>query len=191
MNVVQFTVIFVATALAGRSDIGVTLQHWRNCHQHQQCKVCAFGSVSQTSRQMKLHAHIHDGPCQLPLTLTDLDLLFTLQCLALFLEYHWQLRHSHLVNFWGWSGVEKVSCILRHRGIHLIMAYSWARPAILVAGKGRGGMFLFLLFLHFHSVPLSSLSLSVISSTTSFLSFSGRQHKMTHKGWRVVKPQHN
>ena len=31
------------------------------------------------------------------------------------------------------------------------LAYSWARPAILVVGKGRGGMFLFLLFLHFHS----------------------------------------
>ena len=31
-----------------------------------------------------------------------------------------------------------------------ILAYSWARPAILVAGKDRG-MFLFLLFLHFHS----------------------------------------
>ena len=26
-----------------------------------------------------------------------------------------------------------------------------ARPAVLVAGKGRGEMFLFLLFLHFHS----------------------------------------
>ena len=35
--------------------------------------------------------------------------------------------------------------------IQLILAYSWARPAILVAGKGRRGMFLFLLFLHFHS----------------------------------------
>ena len=23
------------------------------------------------------------------------------------------------------------------------------------------------------------------------MSFFGRQHKMTHKGWRVVKPQHN
>ena len=28
---------------------------------------------------------------------------------------------------------------------------SWARPVILLAGKGREGMFLFLLFLHFHS----------------------------------------
>ena len=36
-------------------------------------------------------------------------------------------------------------------GIQLILAYSWARPAILVAGKGRGGMLIFLLFLHFHS----------------------------------------
>ena len=41
---------------------------------------------------------------------------------------------------------------------------------------------------------LSSLFLSLISSTISsitFLPFSGRRHKMTHKGWRVVKPQHN
>ena len=37
----------------------------------------------------------------------------------------------------------KVSCILRHRGVTLILAYSCARPAILVAGKGRGGMFYF------------------------------------------------
>ena len=51
----------------------------------------------------------------------------------------------------GWSGVANMSCILRHRGIQLILADSWARPAILEAGKGRGGMFLFLLFLHFHS----------------------------------------
>ena len=37
-----------------------------------------------------------------------------------------------------WSGVAKVSCIIRHRGIQLILAYSWARLAILVARKGRG-----------------------------------------------------
>ena len=40
----------------------------------------------------------------------------------------------------GWLGGAKVSCILRHRGVQLILAYSWARPAILVAGKGRGGL---------------------------------------------------
>ena len=48
----------------------------------------------------------------------------------------------------GWLGVVKVSCILPDQ---LILAYNWARPAILVAGKSRGGMILFLLFLHFHS----------------------------------------
>ena len=48
----------------------------------------------------------------------------------------------------GWLGGAKVSCILCHRGVQLILAYSWARPAILVAGKGKGGMFM---FLHFRS----------------------------------------
>ena len=54
-----------------------------------------------------------------------------------------------------------MSCILRHWGIHLILVYSWARPAVLAAGKDRRGMFLFLLFLHFHSfffLPCSFLS---------------------------------
>ena len=47
-------------------------------------------------------------------------------------------------------------------GVQLILDYSWARSAILVAGKGRGGMFLFRLFLHFHiySSSLSSLLFS-------------------------------
>ena len=51
---------------------------------------------------------------------------------------------------WGWLGVAKVSCILRHQGVKLILAYTLAMPTILVAGKGRGGMFLFMFF-HFHS----------------------------------------
>ena len=50
----------------------------------------------------------------------------------------------------GWFGEAKVLCILQ-----LILAYSWARLAILAAGGGRGGMFL-LLFLHTH--PFSSFS---------------------------------
>ena len=68
---------------------------------------------------------------------------------------------------WGWSGGAKVLCILHHWGVQLILAYSWARPAILVVGKGRGGMFLFLLFLHFLScssffpVPLFHLLYSL------------------------------
>ena len=90
-----------------------------------------------------------------------------------------------------WSGGEKVSCTSRHQCVQLILAYSWARPAILVAGKGRRGMFLFLLFLHCSSFfPVLSFISSTIFSI-SFLPFSGRQHKMTNMGWRVVKPQHN
>ena len=57
-----------------------------------------------------------------------------------------------------------------------------------------GCCYFFCSFTLFH-FPLSSLSLSFISSTissVSFLPFSGRWHKMTHKEWRVVKlPQHN
>ena len=80
----------------------------------------------------------------------------------------------------GWLGGAKVLCILHHWGVQLILAYSWARPAILVVGKGRGGMFLFLLFLHFHScssffpVPLFHLLYSSTLSSISFLPFSGR-----------------
>ena len=76
---------------------------------------------------------------------------------------------------WGWSGGAKVLCILHHWGVQLILAYSWARPAILVVGKGRGGMFLFLLFLHFHScssffpVPLFHLLYSLFYLFSPFL----------------------
>ena len=41
----------------------------------------------------------------------------------------------------GWLGEAKMSYILHHWGIQLILAYSWARLAILAAGKGREGMF--------------------------------------------------
>ena len=50
-----------------------------------------------------------------------------------------------------------------------------------------GECFYFFCFFTFISVPLSSLSLSFISSI-SFLPFSERIHKMTHKGWCVLKP---
>ena len=62
-----------------------------------------------------------------------------------------------------------MSCILRHQGIQLILAYSWAdRLAILVAGKGREGeCFYFFCFFTFVYVPLSYMFLSFISSTIS------------------------
>ena len=80
-----------------------------------------------------------------------------------------------LMHEMGWSGGAKVLCILYHWGIQLILAYSWARPAILVVGKGRGGMFLVLLFLHFHScssffsVPLFHLLYSLFYLFSPFL----------------------
>ena len=90
----------------------------------------------------------------------------------------------------GWG---KGSLQLFSPGCPTNIDLSWAMPAVFAAGKGRGRMLLFLLFLLFHS-PLSSLSLSFIYSTIpsiSFLPFSGRWNKMTHKGWHVVKPLHN
>ena len=57
-----------------------------------------------------------------------------------------------------------------HRGIQLILAYSWARLAILVVGKGREEFFYCFCFFSFIPVPLSSLSLSFISSSISSIS---------------------
>ena len=82
-----------------------------------------------------------------------------------------------------WFGEANVSCILRHRGVQLRLAFSWARPDILAAGKGRGGerfyFFCFFTFIHF---PPSTLSLFFIFSTLSsicLLPFSRRPHKIT------------
>ena len=99
-----------------------------------------------------------------------------------------------------WLGETKVSCILRHQGVQLILAYSWARPAVLAAGKGECFYFIhfftFDSFSSFSAVPLFHLlyynvPLLQCISSVSLLPFSGRRHKMTHKGWRVVKPHHN
>ena len=79
--------------------------------------------------------------------LINIATLFVTQCFVIVLH----TTTLYIVYLGGWSGGAKVSCILCHRGVQLILAYSWARPAILVAGKGREVMFLFLLFLHFHS----------------------------------------
>ena len=42
----------------------------------------------------------------------------------------------------GWSSGAKVYLTSLGRPAVIILVYSWARLAILVAGKGRGGMFL-------------------------------------------------
>ena len=53
----------------------------------------------------------------------------------------------------GVVGEAKVSCSFCHSGGQLVLAYSWARSTVLAAGRGRGGMLLFLLFFHFLSFP--------------------------------------
>ena len=89
-------------------------------------------------------------------------------------------------HWWGWPDGAKVSFILCHLGVQLILAYSWARPATLVARKGiEGECFYFFCFFTFIPVSLSSLFLFFIPSaisSVSFLPVSGRQHKMTFKG---------
>ena len=102
------------------------------------------------------------------------------------------LANTGLITFLVYlhMGEAKVSCIWRHRDVQLLLAYRWARPGILAADKGRGRMFLFLvssLSFIFHC-PLSLSFISTTISSISLLSFSGRRHKITHKGWRVVKP---
>ena len=84
---------------------------------------------------------------------------------------------------WGWSGGAKALCILRHRGPQLILAYSWARPAILVADKARGGNVFIVSSLSFLFLflPCPSLS-SFLLSLLSLFSLSLGDDKMTHKG---------
>ena len=71
------------------------------------------------------------------------------------------------------------------------IGYSWARPQVRIE---LGGCFYFFCFFTFSHSLLSTQFVSFISSTIdlfSFLPFSGRRYKMTHKGLRVVKPKHN
>ena len=104
-----------------------------------------------------------------------LKILFSKTEDALWLNLYIYHRKLEVYQSWWWSGGAKVLCILHHRGVQLILAYSWTRPAILVVGKGRGGMFLFLLFLHFHScssfypVPLFHLLYSLFYLFSPFL----------------------
>ena len=68
---------------------------------------------------------------------------------------------AYLVVGWGEGVVYLV-------GIQLILAYCWARPAVLAACKVEGECYFFCFFT-FIPVPLSYLSPSFISFTISFL----------------------
>ena len=115
-------------------------------------------------------------------------------------------QNSVLVCVWGGGGrgrgrgrrvLVRQRCCVRHRGVQLILAYSWTRSAILAAGKveGRGGgggeegggggrIFSILLFLHFHSVssfsPVPLFHLYYLFCLTSPYLWETTQ--MTHKG---------
>ena len=81
---------------------------------------------------------------------------------------------------------------LTSRGVQLILAYSWASPAILEAGKSRVGN-VFIRFLHFHSCsPFFPVSLFHLLYYLLYLlsPLLRDTTKMIHKGLRVVKYQH-
>ena len=63
-------------------------------------------------------------------------------------------------------------CILCHQGIQLILAYSWARPASLVAVKVEGEcfyFFCFFTFIPFLFLPYPSLSSLLLTLLSLFL----------------------
>ena len=76
---------------------------------------------------------------------------FHLECSALNKFQIYLYCNSFVLQVVGGWVVRRCHVSFVTRGVQLILADSWARPAILVAGKGREVMFLFLLFLHFHS----------------------------------------
>ena len=82
-----------------------------------------------------------------------------------------------------------------HPGVQLILAYSWARPAILVAGKGRGGNVfissvssLSFLVLFLPCPPLSSPLLSLLFPISLFL---GDDTKWSTRVDLSLNSQHN
>ena len=91
-----------------------------------------------------------------------------------------------------------VSKFLYHRDIQSEIGLQLGKACLLWWSlqqvRVEGECFYFFCFFTFIHFPLSPLSFSFISSTISSISllpFSGRWHKMTHKVWHVIKPQHN
>ena len=110
---------------------------------------------------------------------TALAVVLAVTALALVVEQAIEVLDPGVVEFTSLFNQQGGGWVVRRcplsysPGRPTVLAYSWARPAILVAGKGRGGCFYFFCFFTFISVPLSSLSLSFISSTiSSFFSLS-------------------
>ena len=113
---------------------------------------------------------------------------------------HKNYCYPSFIHFWGWfGGCEAVVYLMSPRrptdiGLQLgkgqLSLRRWKR------GTGKSEkcfhFFCFFTFLSFLFLFLPRLSfISSIISCISFLPFSGRQQKMTHKGLCVVKLQHN
>ena len=84
------------------------------------------------------------------------------------------IKHNIALNSYilGWLGEAKVSRILHHQGVQLILAYSLARPAVLAAGIWVEGECLIssessLLFI-FLFLPCPSLSSPLLSLLSLF-----------------------
>ena len=130
-------------------------------------------------------------------------------------EQHWQMRHIRLhgcicfreetsksslpifsqykVGFTGvtvhvWGGWVRQRCHVSY----VTGASNWYWLTVgqfLLSGRRvEGRMVLVLLLLHCHSFSFFPC-LFLSSPLLSLFSLSARQHKMTHKGWRVIKPQ--
>ena len=96
--------------------------------------------------------------------------------------------HFYWCGWWS-KGVEYLTSPGRPTDTDLQLG----KTCYLAAGKGSG-CYYFFCFNTFIHLTISLLVLSFICasiSSISFLSFSGRRHKMTDKGWGVVKPLHN
>ena len=111
--------------------------------------------------------------CQFPLPLGVWEgLRFVIVALPGFFFYLFLHTHTGVV---GWcEGVVYLTSFGRPTDIGLELGLQI---------KAEGKCFYFFCFFAFIPVPLSSVSLSFISSTISsisFLPFSGRRHKMTH-----------
>ena len=94
--------------------------------------------------------------------------------------------------FWGGWVWQKccVSYVTGASNWYWLTVACWARPAILVAGKDRGGMCLFLPFLHFHSCS-SFFPVPLFHLYYLFYLFSPFLWETTQndpQGWCVVKP---
>ena len=95
---------------------------------------------------------------------------------------------KNLHNTGGWFGEAKVSCSFCHWGVDWYWLTVGQGLLSLQQARVEGEWcYFFCSFIVFH-FPLSALALSFFSSSISFLPFSGRRHKMSHKGW-LVKPQ--